>query len=99
MQYKTFHRFIVCLGIFSVCAFVAPGAASTQQTSNASTPSSAKPLMKLLPLFTAPNVPQMASTELEAPRNWKEKPVRKGLPGKGLAQHPMLFWEKATTSS
>jgi hypothetical protein len=33
----------------------------------------------------------MASTELEAPRNWKEKPVRKGLPGKGLAQHPMLF--------
>ena len=47
--------------------------------------------MKLLPLFTAPNVPQMASTELEAPRNWKEKPVRKGLPGKGLAQHPMLF--------
>jgi hypothetical protein len=47
--------------------------------------------MKLLPLFTTPNVPQMAPTETEAPRDWKEKPIPKGLPGKGMAQHPMLF--------
>ncbi len=47
--------------------------------------------MKLLPLFTAPNVPQIAPTESEAPRDWKQKPVPNRLPGHGLAQHPMLF--------
>ncbi len=91
MQYKTFLRFIVCLGIFPACAFVVLGAASAQQTLNAATSSSAKPLMKLLSLFTAPDVPEMAPTESEAPRDWKEKPVPNGLPGHGLAQHPMLF--------
>jgi hypothetical protein len=30
-------------------------------------------------------------TELVAPRDWKKKPIPPGLPGKGLAQHPMLF--------
>ena len=92
MQYKTFHRFIVRHGIFPVCAFAALAAASAQQTSSAHTPSSAKPLMKLLAQFTAPDVPQMAPTESEAPRNWKENPIPKGLPGKGMAQHPMLFF-------
>jgi hypothetical protein len=48
--------------------------------------------MKLLAQFTAPDVPQMAPTESEAPRNWKENPIPKGLPGKGMAQHPMLFF-------
>ncbi len=47
--------------------------------------------MKLLPLFTALDVPQMAPTEAEAPRDWKDKPIPKGLPGKGIAGHPMLF--------
>ncbi|MGD0480159.1 MAG: hypothetical protein ABSA42_08315 [Terracidiphilus sp.] len=47
--------------------------------------------MDVLPLFTAPNVPQMAPAEAEAPRNWKEDPVPGGLPGKGIAQHPMLY--------
>jgi len=48
--------------------------------------------MKLLAQFTAPDVPQMAPTESEAPRNWKENPIPKGLPGKGMAQHPMLLF-------
>jgi len=48
--------------------------------------------MKLLAQFTAPDVPQMAPTESEAPHNWKENPIPKGLPGKGMAQHPMLFF-------
>ena len=48
--------------------------------------------MKLLAQFTAPDVPQMAPTESEAPRNWKENPLPKGLPGKGMAQHPMLLF-------
>jgi hypothetical protein len=91
MQQGTFHKVTVCLGIFSACVLVALGVASAQQTTSASKPSSAKPLMKLLPLFTGPSVPKMAPTETEAPRDWKEKPVADGLPGHGLAQHPMLF--------
>jgi len=47
--------------------------------------------MDVLPLFTAPNVPQMAPAEAEAPRHWKEIPAPDGLPGKGIAQHPMLY--------
>ena len=47
--------------------------------------------MDVLPLFTAPNVPQMAPAEAEAPRNWKTAPVPVGLPGEGIAQHPMLY--------
>jgi hypothetical protein len=91
MEKRLLHRFTVCLSIFSVCVFFAQRGASAQQTASASKSFNAKPLMKLLPLFTTPNVPQMAPTETEAPRNWKEKPVPKGLPGRGLAQHPMLF--------
>lgn len=91
MRYVTFHKVIACLGVFSACLVLAPCVATAQQAASTSKPSSAKPLMKLLPLLTAPNVPQMAATEAVAPRDWKEKPVPKGLPGRGLAQHPMLF--------
>ena len=52
----------------------------------------AKPLMKVLPLFTASNVPELGSAEVEAP---PLKPVTiaapADLPGKGMAQHPMLY--------
>lgn len=55
------------------------------------TPEDKRPLGRPLRMFTDPSVPQMAPSETEAPRTWKEKSVPKGLPGKGLAQHPMLY--------
>jgi hypothetical protein len=58
---------------------------------NAASGHNAKPLMKVLPLFTAPNVPAMGPAETEAPPIKDPKPPVTGLPGKGMAQHPMLY--------
>jgi hypothetical protein len=53
--------------------------------------SSAKPLMSVLDRFTAADVPALASSEAEvAERKW-DQPIPSGLPGKGLAEHPMLY--------
>ncbi|HVY25347.1 MAG TPA: hypothetical protein VHB79_02305 [Polyangiaceae bacterium] len=49
------------------------------------------PLIDLLPLFTAPDVPARGSMEAPTrtgPHSDAEPPMR---PGKGLAQHPMLY--------
>jgi len=53
----------------------------------------ATPLMKVLPLFTTPDVPAMGPAEIAvAPRKPESiKPIPPGLPGKGLKQHPMLY--------
>jgi hypothetical protein len=49
------------------------------------------PLMKLLPMFTAADVPALGPAETEvAPRTW-DQPIPAGLPGNGIAQHPMLY--------
>lgn len=53
----------------------------------------AKPaqLMKILKRFTSPDVPALGPAETEvAPRKW-DKPAPSGLPGNGMAQHPMLY--------
>jgi hypothetical protein len=57
-------------------------------------PSSATPLMARLGLFTAADVPAMGPAEIPAPpphdldQSISPPP---GLPGKGMAQHPMLY--------
>jgi len=51
----------------------------------------AAPLMGLLDRFTAADVPAMAPSETEvAPLKW-DKTTPPGLPGNGMAQHPMLY--------
>ena len=50
------------------------------------------PLMRLLDRFTASSVPALAPTETECPhRKPVENPHPPGMPGKGLAEHPMLY--------
>ncbi|HMB96496.1 MAG TPA: hypothetical protein VKK61_10695 [Tepidisphaeraceae bacterium] len=52
---------------------------------------SATPLMSQLDRFTAPDVPALAASETAVePRKW-DKPIPPGLPGNGIAQHPMLY--------
>ena len=53
----------------------------------------ATPAMEVLPMFTAPNVPTVGPEEIPIdPPNWTVSPDEgTGLPGKGLAQHPMLY--------
>jgi hypothetical protein len=49
------------------------------------------PLMKVLPRFESTDVPAMSSEEVEPPNKDPGAPQPEGLPGKGLAQHPMLY--------
>jgi hypothetical protein len=49
------------------------------------------PLMSVLGRFTAADVPAMGPSEIEvAPRKWTQ-PIPPGLPGNGMAHHPMLY--------
>jgi hypothetical protein len=49
------------------------------------------PLMAQLGHFTASDVPAIGPAEIAVePRKWNQ-PVPSGLPGKGIAQHPMLY--------
>jgi hypothetical protein len=49
------------------------------------------PLMALIGRFTAADVPAIGPAETDvAPRNW-DQPIPPGLPGNGMAQHPMLY--------
>jgi Mal s 1 allergenic protein-like len=73
---KPFTRFVPAL--FFV-PFVASAASST-------------PCMDVLSKFTAPDVPALAPSEAEVkPRKAYTNSAPKDLPGKGLAQHPMLY--------
>jgi hypothetical protein len=53
--------------------------------------SSNAPLMKLLPRFESPTLPAMSAEEVTATNFYSGPPQPAGLPGKGPAQHPMLY--------
>ncbi len=55
----------------------------------ASKASTAAPLMDLLDRFTAPDVPALAPSETPV-KKLSGKPQPDGLPGKAMAEHPML---------
>ena len=60
--------------------------------SPATAASSATPCMAQLSRFTAPDVPAMGPAETASPAGrWTNAITPAGLPGKGLAQHPMLY--------
>ncbi len=72
-------------------ALSATCSAAFGQQATAAKPSRATPLMALLDRFTACIVPALAATETEVePFKW-DKSVTPGLPGNGMAQHPMLY--------
>ena len=75
---------------FLLAVFSAIGMAAMSQT--AGKPSPATPCMAQLDRFTAPDVPAMGPAETESPlAKWANAPAPAGLPGKGIAQHPMLY--------
>jgi len=53
--------------------------------------SATTPCLDVLPLFTAANVPAFAPSEIGCPETHTNGITRSGLPGNGLAQHPMLY--------
>jgi hypothetical protein len=50
-----------------------------------------RPLVKILPLFEASDVPAVGPAEIPVPASQFTGTVPTGLPGAGLAQHPMLY--------
>lgn len=72
-------------------ALAAPAPALFAQE-NAAPKNTATPCLDVLHLFTAPNVPAFGPDETESPvGNWVNGITPPGLPGKGLAQHSMLY--------
>ena len=74
----------------SICVLVTCLCGVSSSTAAAQS-SSGKPLLKVLPRFRAATVPAMAPEETEAPALAAAAPTPAGLPGKGMAQHPMLY--------
>ncbi len=91
MKFKAIERIVVLIALVSICVIwgIIPG--TSKQVSGSTKGQGAKPLMKILPLFTAQDVPAMGPAEIEVPPLKNMKPVPPGLPGKGMAQHPMLY--------
>jgi hypothetical protein len=80
-----------------LAAFLAVGVAAistgcrTPQAATSAPVSFATPCMAVLGRFTADDVPAMSTNEVEAPvGKWTNAVTPAGLPGNGLAQHPML---------
>ena len=75
--------------IFAACvAIPLTGCHTPTATMN----SSATPCMAVLARFTAADVPAMGPAEIESPAGkWTNAVTPAGLPGNGLAQHPMLY--------
>ena len=83
-------KLLSSLAAFS--AIVTAAALTGCHTPGAAGASSATPCMAQLDRFTAPDVPAMGPAESASPAGqWTNAPTPAGLPGKGLAQHPMLY--------
>jgi len=50
-----------------------------------------QPLIKVLGRFTSPDVPELGPGETPVPPLKEGPPVPEGLPGHGIAEHPMLY--------
>ena len=76
-----FHYSVVSVALATLFPIVYCGAKSKP----------AQPLMKVLSRFTAPGVPEMAPDETAVPALKEGSPQPEGLPGRGMAEHPMLY--------
>jgi hypothetical protein len=79
-------RFVV-----TILALLACGLASVAQEAISAGPSTATPALDGLSKFTANDVPTTGPAERPLGQLASTNPVLTNLPGKGLAQHPMLF--------
>jgi hypothetical protein len=77
--------YAVGLGSLLVCAVAVAQRATKAERSLAT------PLMSQLSRFTAPGVPILSPSETEVAPLKRDQPVPSGLPGRGMAQHPLLY--------
>jgi hypothetical protein len=81
----------VALVLSMSCSTAAAQRTGATQTSSSAGASTSTPLLKQLPRFSAPGVPALGPAEIEVPARVWDQPIPAGLPGKGMAQHPMLY--------
>ncbi len=80
-------RILVGRGLLMAALLAAGSSALAEESAS----KSSTPLISILDRFTAPDVPALGPAETEvAPRQW-DQPIPSNLPGKGIAQHPMLY--------
>jgi outer membrane protein assembly factor BamB len=77
-----------CFAIFAGSLLVTSSLAAAAEKGP---PVTTAPLIKVLSQFTAPDVPAKGPAEVESVRTWPDPTSTPSLPGKGLAQHPMLY--------
>jgi hypothetical protein len=88
VRYRRLPPPVICAAIlapFALC-FATFG----QTVTKAKTPT-ATPLMAQLSRFTAADVPSLSPSETEVAQLKWDQPIPLGLPGNGMAQHPMLY--------
>jgi hypothetical protein len=79
-------------GWFILFSLVSPVALGAAERATIAKSSSVTPLLGLLDRFAAADVPALGAGEAETPpRKSAEAVTPVGLPGQGLAQHPMLY--------
>jgi len=84
-------KYVSLLAVFTTVgiASLLTGCHMLQTATGAISPT---PCMAMLDRFTAPDVPAMGPAEIESPMGkWTNAVTPDGLPGNGLAQHPMLY--------
>lgn len=86
------YRELLCVALLAGSfTLLTVGPTLAAETAPAKAPA-ATPLIAVLERFAAPDVPAVGPGEIEvAPRKWTNSPAPAGLPGKGLAQHSMLY--------
>lgn len=77
---------VLAAGIASLAASCA-----SSNFSGAGVSSNVHAAMAQLPRFSAPGVPALGPAEIAVPARAWDKPIPSGLPGNGMAQHPMLY--------
>lgn len=88
MECFRLSRAVALPAVLAISTFVACHVGLAQKSSGKPD----TPVMRQLPRFTAGNVPAMAPEEIEAPPLKAAPPASAGLPGNGMAQHPMLVF-------
>ena len=82
------YKFLAVRTVFPVIGMVTLIGGSTAAPAK---PASTTPCMAVLDRFTAPDVPAVGPAEEPVPYGNPNAVIPPGLPGKGLAQHPMLY--------
>ena len=84
-QLMRIRHFLVVLVAFATIQAGLPVLVMGRQTEGS------QALMKVLPRFSAPDVPALSKDETETPPLAPGAPPPNDLPGSGIAQHPMLY--------